>query len=372
MKKTAFALATLSLLSIDVQAQSSVTMYGVVDVGMSYTSKAASGSGNGSRLAADSGDLTSSRIGFKGEEALGGGWSAIFNLENGFNADEGGMTTPGTLFDRKSVVGLSGPFGTLTLGRQADFLEDIGLKYSSMQTFGGNGIKAGHLNGLDRLTGARVSNAIRFDTAAYQGFSGNLFYGFGEVAGSTTAGQSLGIGGNYANGNFGIGAAYFQSKLAADGGTAAAGDTDLRTFTLGASYKFGATKLYGAWSQVRQPQQTALAATGLVDITSAVKADIFDLGADYALTPNLHLLGGVIYDRARVSRVGAGATTISSTQINLGLDYFLSKRTDLYAIYGNQRADDANNPGVLGGAYANAPTDDRAQHVVRVGMRHKF
>lgn len=373
MKKTATALAVLTSLGLSAaaHAQSSVTVYGVVDLGLTYTSKV--GANNGSRFSLDSGDLATSRIGFKGVEDLGGGLSAIFNLENGFNADTGMLATANNLFDRKSVVGLSGAFGTVTLGRQTDYLEDIGSKYTSVQTFGGNGIKGGHFNNLDRVAGgARTDNSIRYDSANLSGFTGSLFYGFGEVAGKTSAGQALGIAANYANGPFGIGAAYYQNKLLANAAPASAGDTELKTFTIGSSYQFGPAKLYGAWSQTKRPLQAPLAATGLVNITTATKANIFDVGVDYTVTANLHALASVIYDRANISRATTGATRVSTTQWNLGVDYYLSKRTDLYAMYSNQRARDTVNPGVVNGAYTSSPADDSSQNVVRVGLRHKF
>jgi len=93
---------------------------------------------------------------------------------------------------------------------------------------------------------------------------------------------------------------------------------------------------------------------------------------DYTLTPNLHLLGSVIYDRTDIKRVTTGATRASTTQINLGVDYYLSKRTDLYAMYSNQRAKDTVNPGVINGSYTNSPSDDSSLNVVRIGVRHKF
>lgn len=365
MKKFPLALATcvLAVSGAHAQAQeSNVTIYGVIDMSLAYTSKA--GPGNNSRASLDSGDQMASRIGFRGKEDLGGGLSAIFQLETGFNADDGSMATAGTLFDRKSVVGLSGRLGTVTLGRQTDFLEEIGTRYTSFQVFGGGGMRAAHLNGLDRVTGARTSNSLRFDSATYGGFTGSLFYGFGETAGNSTAGQAVGIGGNYANGAFGIGAAYYQSKA----GT----DTDLKTFTVGSSYQFGPAKLFGAWSQVRRPSQAALAQTGLVNITSATRANIFDIGVDYALTSNSHLVTSVIYDRATLARASTGATRARTTQFNLGIDHYLSKRTDVYAMYSRQSVADVNNPGVIGAAYASAPADDSSQNVLRVGVRHKF
>lgn len=372
MKKTAYAMAVLALIgSGSAYAQSSVTAYGLIDTGITYTSKV--GATNGSRFSADSGDQAASRIGFKGVEDLGGGLSAIFNVENGFATDTGAMSTPNTLFDRKSVVGLSGGFGTVTIGRQTDYLEDIGSKYTSVGVFGSNAIKGAHFNNLDRVAGgARTDNSLRFDSANYGGFTGSLFYGFGEVAGKTSAGQAFGIAGNYANGAFGIGAGYYQSKLATASGTGQPGDTGLKTFTIGSSYQFGPAKLYGAWSQVKQPSVAAVATTGLVNNILGNKANIVDLGVDYSLTPNLHLMGGVIYDRTDIKRVTAGATTGSTTQINLGVDYYLSKRTDVYAMYANQRAKDTNNPGVVNGSYTNSPTGDVSQNVVRLGLRHKF
>jgi predicted porin len=374
MKKTAFALAALALVASSAQAQSSVTVYGIIDLGLTYSSNVSRGTtpgSNGSRFSVDSGDLSTSRIGFRGTEDLGGGLKAIFQLENGFNADDGSMATAGTLFDRKSVVGLSGGFGTVTLGRQVDYLDDIGSKYTSVQTFGGNGIKGGHFNNLDRIAGSRSNNSVRFDSANYGGFTGNLFYGFGEVAGNNSAGQAMGLGANYANGPFGIGFGYFRSKLAADALPARAGDTDLKTFTLGTSYQFGPAKLYGAWSQTKRPLQGSVG-TALQSITVATKANIFDLGVDYTLNNNLHLLASVIHDRADISRTTTGATKVKTTQINLGVDYYLSKRTDLYAMYSHQSANDVRNPGVINGANSASPFDDANMNVLRVGLRHKF
>lgn len=370
MKKTLFALAALSLIGANAQAQSNITIYGVVDAGVTYTSKV--GPKNNSRLSVDSGDLSTSRIGFKGLEDLGGGLKAVFQLESGFNVDDGSLSVANTLFDRKAVVGLTGAFGIVTIGRQTDFLEDIGSKYTSAQTFGGNGIKGGHFNNLDRVSGTRTNNSIRYDSIIHGGFTGSLYYGFGEVAGQTSAGQSFGIGGNYANGPFGIGLAYFQTKLGTGTLATKAGDSNLKTFTLGSSYQLGQAKLYGAWSQVKQPLATSVASVGLVNITSATKANIFDVGVDYAFSPSVHLLGSVIYDRANISRQTVGSTKVSTTQLNLGVDYFISKRTDVYGFYSKQRANGVNNPGVINAAYSNAPADDSNQSVLRVGIRHKF
>ncbi len=130
MKKSLLALAVLGAFAGAAQAQSSVTIYGIVDTGITYTSKVATGTGTGSKFAVNSGNIQGSRIGFKGVEDLGGGLSAVFQLETGFTNDNGGLqgsdaVTSSNLFRRKSVVGLSGGFGTVLLGRQTDFEDTI-------------------------------------------------------------------------------------------------------------------------------------------------------------------------------------------------------------------------------------------------------
>jgi len=371
MKKTALALAAFSFAASAAHAgETSVTVYGVIDMSLAYTST--TGPGNHSRMSVDSGDQMASRLGFRGKEDLGGGLSAIFQFETGFDTDDGAMATPGTLFDRKSVVGLSGGWGTLTAGRQTDALEDIGTRYTSFQIFGGGGMRAAHFNGQDRITGGRTSNALRFDSVIYNGFTGSLFYGMGEVAGSQSAGRSMGIGGNYGNGAFAIGAAYYQSALVADTTSAHAGDTALKTFTIGASYQAGRAKLFGAWSRTRLPLQTTTVATGLASLSNANRANVFDIGIDYALDTRLHLLGSIIHDRLDLARAGTGATRGRTTQFNLGVDYLLSHRTDIYAVASRQQASDVSNPGIVGSAYSSSPDDASSQTVLRVGLRHRF
>ncbi|MDB5766837.1 MAG: outer membrane protein [Collimonas fungivorans] len=389
MKKSLIALAVLGAIAGAAQAQSSVTIYGIVDTGIVYTSKALTSTGDtGSKFGINSGVIQGSRLGFKGVEDLGGGLKALFQLEAGFSNDTGGLqgdkgTT--TLFRRKSVVGLGGNFGSVLLGRQTDILDDVS-QWTSVQDFGGVTGSVGH--NLDRLEGTRTNNSIRYNTPDLSGFTGSLIYGFGETAGQTSAGQSFGLGGQYANGPLGLFAAYYQSKLgstpsdvsltnsapvAAFSGNS--GDTALKTFSIGASYQAGPARLYGNWSRVKQPLATSsnTATTGVLQTGSFTigsfnntKADIFELGVNYAVTAPLHLLASVQY--SKLTFADAGADKGKLTQFNLGTDYFLSKRTDLYAFVSNLRAKDAVNPGVYGDSLG----DTGNQTAVAVGIRHKF
>ncbi|MFJ2989025.1 porin [Collimonas sp. NPDC087041] len=401
MKKSLIALAVLGAIAGAAQAQSSVTIYGIVDTGITYSSKVSTANGgangtssaNGSKFAVNSGVIQGSRLGFKGVEDLGGGLKALFQLEAGFANDTGALQSDvgssSTLFRRKSVVGLGGNFGSVLLGRQTDILDDVS-QWTSVQDFGGVTGNVGH--NLDRLEGTRTNNSIRYNTPDVSGFTGSLIYGFGEAAGQTSNGQSFGLGGQYANGPLGLYAAYYQSKkgttpsdVSLVNGTVFtagnAGDTALKVFSLGASYQAGPARLYGNWSRVKQPLASAWNGTAPLSTASGApafysvgsinnnKSDIFELGVNYAVTAPLHLLGAVQYNKLSFVPDGTGLNSNGKLiQYNLGTDYFLSKRTDLYAFASYLQAKNAVNPGVENGGTGGTAN----QTAVTVGIRHKF
>jgi len=390
MKKSLLALAVLGAFAGAAQAQSSVTIYGIVDTGVVYTSKAvnAAGTGTGSKFGLNSGIIQGSRIGFKGVEDLGGGLNAVFQLETGFTNDNGGLqgsdaVTSSNLFRRKSVVGLNGGFGTVLLGRQTDYADTISA-YTSVNDFGGLTGAVGH--NIDRLEGTRTNNSISYTTNNLGGFTGNLIYGFGEQAGQTTAGQSFGLGGKYDNGPLGLGLNYYQSKQGSTPSdtqltsttagyyapnSAQAGNSALKVLNVVASYQFGPARVYGNYSRVKQGLNTATPASIAVStLGTANKIDVYELGTAWSLTPSLKLLGAVTHTRADFNSASKGKLT----QISLGTDYWLSKRTDLYAFVANTRASNMANSGVFGDATGNATTGgvDSSQTAVAVGIRHKF
>ena len=121
MKKAILALAALGSLSAVAQAQTSVTLYGIVDVGIVRES----GTLGPSVTKLSSGIANGSRFGFKGVEDLGGGMTAFFDLQNGFQADTGALGQGGLLFGRQAFVGLGGSFGNIKLGRQYTPIDDL-------------------------------------------------------------------------------------------------------------------------------------------------------------------------------------------------------------------------------------------------------
>jgi len=396
MKKSLLALAVFGAFAGAAQAQSSVTIYGIVDEGLTYTSRAqTTGTNTGSQFAVNSGVIQGSRLGFKGTEDLGGGLSAIFALEAGFSADTGALSTSGTggtstLFRRKSYVGLGGGFGNVTVGRQTDFADTISA-FTSVNDFGGVTGTVGH--NLDRLEGTRTNNSVAYTTNNLNGFTGNLIYGFGETAGSTSDGQAFGLAGQYVNGPLGLGLNYYQSKAGTGVGTTAdtgllssstlayttytAGQTAAKVLNAVASYQFGPARVYANYSLVKQPQNTAanLAIIGVTSTTTATssalslanaeKAQVFEIGTAYSLSAALKLLASVDYTKANFDGI---SNTGKLTELNLGTDYSLSQRTDLYAFVSDLNAKNINNPGIMN----NGTGQDGSQIAVTVGVRHKF
>ncbi|HEY4074897.1 MAG TPA: porin, partial [Herbaspirillum sp.] len=260
MKKSLLALAVLGSFAAAAQAQTSVTIYGVVDAGVFYQNHAApaGSSTNNSLFTVGSGGLSGSRLGFKGSEDLGGGLKANFQLEMGFNTDAGtvGQSDAGSmLFGRTSTVGLSGNFGSVNVGRQTDFA--YSGTAGGISTFS----HAAYVNSFSkvdgntqaRLQGDRTNNSIRYDMPQFGGLNGGVMVGLGEQAGGGSAGTVYAAGLKYDNGPLAFGGDYFQSKagsspadnnlisgtsvtvpssLVATGG-ADAGATATKTFTLG-------------------------------------------------------------------------------------------------------------------------------------------
>jgi general bacterial porin, GBP family len=127
VKKISAAVAAfVALAAASAHAQSSVTLYGLIDAGLMYTNNVKKGGSEGALVQATSGNINGSRFGLRGAEDLGGGLQAIFVLENGYNVQNGKLGQNGRLFGRQAFVGLSNKeYGAVTLGRQYDSLVDF-------------------------------------------------------------------------------------------------------------------------------------------------------------------------------------------------------------------------------------------------------
>lgn len=392
MKKTILATAAAgslaSALPVDTHAQSSVTLYGVIDAGITYANKVASTAGHGSVLKYGDGVSQGSRFGIRGAEDLGGGLKALFVLENGFNSGDGTLGQGGALFGRQAYVGLAKEgIGSLTLGRQYSFSTEIlGGGYTiGSQTAAGN--YAYHINDVDQLVQSRLNNAVKFSSANFFGLTFGAMYAFSNstnfsgapatTAGSTTtqgSSSAYSFGANYTNGPFGIGAAYTNIRYP-NGATPPFGVSvanvntgglrDLETFGVGTRYAIAAGLAWANWTRTKLQPITGRSST----------LNSYEIGGRYLFTPAFN--AGLGYTFSDLSDRFEGKWH----QVNGVVDYALSKRTDIYLLAMYQKASGSNmvaasavpvqaeigsTPSFIGNAGANS------QFVTRVGLRHKF
>ncbi|VVE76799.1 porin [Pandoraea captiosa] len=385
MKKSLLALGVLGAFAGAAHAQSSVTLYGIIDAGLQYVSKTGgnlAGTGNTSKnFQFANGNLQGSRWGLKGAEDLGGGLKAIFVLENGFNLGSGTLGQNGRMFGRQAYVGLSSATaGTLTIGRQYDSVVDFVGPYASgsqWSTFAG-----AHPFDNDNLNNSfRVNNSVKYTTVNYNGFSAGGMYGFSNSAnnGSTGSGfannraYSFGLG--YANGpvSFGAGYLYLGSPASNASGVINNGGDATTPMTLG-----GAVASDKAWiASAGGSYAFGPATVGLVYAHSVYqyigggswKFDNAELNAKYMLTPALQLGASYTYTWSTLNLTGSSVSP-KYHQVNLGVDYFLSKRTDTYLVGLWQHA----NNDAPGGASLNGLgfSNSTNQFAVTAGIRHKF
>src|ERR1700709_2648780 len=217
-----FALTSLSLALLGAagaaHAQSSVTLYGVIDEALAYVNHA---SGNNHLVGLSAGNLSGDRWGLKGSEDLGGGLKAIFQLENGFNVNTGALGQGGREFGRQAFVGLtSDKLGTVTLGRQYDPLVDM-VQGITGDTYWASIVGTpGDVDNYDNSS--RVNNAVKYVSPNYAGLQFEGMYGFSNGAGTTGQGQTWSGAVAYNNGPLGLAAGYYYTSNPSAGRTATA------------------------------------------------------------------------------------------------------------------------------------------------------
>ncbi|VWC19096.1 porin [Burkholderia arboris] len=370
MKKTLIVAAVASVaasFATVAHAQSSVTLYGLVDAGITYQSNIA----GKSRWAMGSG-IDQSRFGLRGSEDLGGGLRAIFTLESGFNIGNGSFTNNSGMFNRQAFVGLSSQYGTVTLGKQYDSVQDYLAPLTATGSWGG-GYFAHPLNN-DRLNNGgdvAMNNTVKFASANYEGLQFGGTYSFSN---STNFGNNRAYSGgvSYQYQGLRLGAAYSQANNA---GLSTSGAVNpyvdsrgitygiqgrTRTYGAAAAYAFGPAQVGAAWTQSRIDNQTNGAGT--------LRADNYEVNAKYNLTPALGLGAAYTYTSGKQN----GHST-HWNQFGLQSDYALSKRTDVYAQAVYQRA--AKNgigASIYNGDLSTPPSSSINQTAATVGLRHRF
>ncbi|MGJ7489062.1 porin [Variovorax sp. ZT4R33] len=379
MKKSLVALAVLAAAGA-ASAQSSVTLFGIVDAGIAYsdakTDLVGGGTAKSKQYGMMNGGYNSSRLGFRGTEDLGGGLAAGFWLEAPLGNDSGTISNA-NFFNRRSTVSLSGGFGEVRLGR--DFTPTF-WNDTTFDPFGTNGVGTNIINVAHNTPGTldpnytRSSNSVGyFLPPNLGGFYGQVMYGFDENVSSSTGFQSQ--QGRYAGGRFGyangpldIAVAYGQNK-AVDSITT---ETKVKTANLGASYDLGVVKLFGELSQVRAETETFAG-------TTKPKINGWLFGATAPVGPGL-IRASV--GQARYSFDGPGDDP-RATKFALGYVHNLSKRTALYATVAHTSNKDGsalvtapsnglNGVGFATGTAATLGNEAKGSNGYEFGIRHSF
>ena len=339
MKKSLLALAILGAASGIASAQTSVTIYGLIDAGYLHDS---GGKAAGSVSSINSGLQNGSRIGFKGTEDLGNGLSAVFLLENGYKVDDGSIdsTPAGLLFGRQAYVGLKGDFGIVKLGRQSNVLFNALAAYDPFNN-GLAGDFARIFNQGGGPSGRRVDNSIVYGTpATLNGFVAEAIYGFGEQAGDASKGRQWGLSGGYIQGPVSVQVAHLRA-----GSTATAVVVTKNTM-IGGSYDFKTVKLF---SMVESNKSDA--ATGALDTRDWMIGATVPFGASTFITSYTNHKNKAVADS-------------DSKQIAVGYTYSLSKRTNLYTSYSRLANDTV--------AKLKVETAGTTNKILSAGLRHTF
>ena len=388
MATTLVALA--GTLGATAHAQSSVTLYGTLDTGLDYVSNQKTATGGKSNWMLESGNLSTNRWGLRGNEDLGGGLSAVFDLENGFNIDNGKLSNGGDEFGRQAWVGLaSKQWGTVTLGRQYDFLVDFVAPLSATGSgFGGN--IADHPFDNDNLNNdLRMNNALKFHSATYDGLSVGGAYAFSNAAGGFSNNNAFSFGAQWAGGPVNLALAYLQvnqpggvNEPTNTSGAVSSSDGDAtftgarqRIFGAAGRYVFGAATVGLVFTRtiLNEPDQITQGGSYSTLGGDLLTFTNYELNARYALTPAFTLGGSYTFTDGHFSDDGKSISP-KWNQFMLQADYALSRRTDVYLQGVYQHVSGADGVAVLGNAsiYSLAASSNNRQAVVAVGLRHRF
>lgn len=361
MKKTIVALAVFAACMSSAAAQSGVTIYGIVDAGLTHVTNDGP---VGDRTTVDIGQMLVSRWGFKGQEEIGNGLKAHFTLEGTLLNDTGAAGVPtGTpastaLFDREATVGLAGPFGSIDIGRQnilgmgsvalADPMNSAFAATSPNVQLGAmnNAAAFGAYGANNGGSALRQSNSIKYVSPSFHGAGFGLMRAFGEQRNGFQKSSYQGASLFYEGDRLGIGGAYARLKNSLD--------TDrLSSYGVGLKYKLPAVVLKSTYI-ANELESTRR------------KIAILGLGLDVPVGPML-TLNGAYYNVRRT-----GDLRDDSQQYIFIARYALSKRSTLYASYGHAATDHVVAEGQINLAQGFVAVGSDTANRYTAGILHKF
>jgi predicted porin len=371
MKKSLLALAVLGAFAGVASAQSSVTMYGTIDLSIRYINNDGADKYNGGngkdRWSMSQDGINSSQLGFRGIEDLGGGLKAGFVLLAGVNADNGTSnmaTVNGTsvsrLFNRRSTMSLLGNWGELRLGR--DYTPTFWTQ-TVFDAFGTNGVGSS-LNVAQFYNGTRQDNTIAYLTPAnIGGFYGWAQYGFGEKGvANDKHGDYYGLRGGFAAGPFDVALAYAQQKFDVAQGAFSKGDNQ-KTWNLGGSWNFGFMTLLGYY----QNDKASITGVGNVTEDRFHPSIVVPFGQS-----EIHF--GYDWEKGHIDALNE---TVRVQQIKATYQYNVSKRTAVYTTLSQLKNDSLTRTSITDfagtvGSNPGNPEPGGKSTGFEFGMRHFF
>lgn len=340
MKKTLLAAALFAGFAGVAQAETSVTLYGLIDTGIGYNRvemrDSAGDKQKATRVGFIGGVQSGSRWGLRGSEDLGDGLRAVFVLESGFGSGNGDSLQGGRLFGRQATVGLaSDSWGHFDLGRQTN----IASKYfADIDSFGGSFDQANIGMGISSTNTVRYDNMAMYQTPSFSGFQFGIGYSFNTNDKDITNNnwrtsnndRALTTGLHYANGPLTVALSYDSintSNVRND-------DVTPRVYAIGAAYDFDVVKLSLAYGRTENGWIGGLNASGMkenfdntvpaIEVDDGFRANSYLVGLSAPIGAASKVFGS--WQRVSVNREGETMNVYS-----LGYTYDLSKRTNLYA-----------------------------------------
>lgn len=351
MKKQYLAALLAGVGSVAAHAQSSVTLYGLIDT---YVEAINHASAKGGEVVQEgSGGLSNSRFGMRGTEDLGGGNSAFFDLEAGFNSNDGTFATSGTLFNRTAAVGIANnSYGAISAGLQYTAMYDTLIRYDPMG-YAPNYTWFPTTGSSDDFSfKARLNNTLKY-VGHFDGVTATADYSFGGDVGSLQSDAAYGAALAYDIGTFSAAVAY--------------------------DYRNGTITTGGAWTKTSNWSASALDVLGPVTLMGgyehylnepvtgpSVVAALAFAGVRYQVTPAFKLTTAYYYqinDTAKVSNAWMGV---------IDGDYALSKDTDLYATLGYAESTRNGNGSYTPVGVTDATAFAAEQTGITLGIRHRF
>ncbi|MGX6999531.1 porin [Caballeronia sp. KNU42] len=369
-------------------AQSSVTLYGIVDEAIRYQTNA--GPGGHDQVAMTSGPETHSRWGLRGSEDLGGGWAAVFRLENGFEAFDGQLHVPDTLFSRQAYVGLSNDkWGSLTFGRQyAPVYDTLGDVFDPL-TVGNYWQNSWMYNGIGNYL--EVNNSVKYK-GSFDNLAIDVLYGFSNQPGALGIGSTYAAELTYTFGPAMLNAGFQQVSVPTSATTSSVGTSvgspinGGKTNFLHISGAYQIThdiRLLAGW--LRGQDQTGLTDSNMQQAGApALKGgspnridNTYYVGANWQATAPLLFTFAYYYGQTRNAELLDGSLGRGVNQSGTVLaEYSFTKRTEVYAITDFARgtgAFSADYPGGVNGAGVPTDTIGRTNNLgVAVGIRKMF